>query len=202
MVRRGGSNRYLAPELDAGDPEEFCITSASDIFSLSMTLFAVWSRKHPFAEKKDDRKAALAICNGQRPRRPSVSIGLTPKMEQEFWDLLTDMWAHKPSRRPLSKDIQERLESILGPLSEPRDIVSLAPAPLQGFNTYALENPFSTFQGELALRLRSDEPRGKMPVMPPGQIRRIRTSSFFTRRPSVNRKSTTYSYTLLASCDY
>ena len=117
-MREGGRTRFLAPELLAGE-EDFRTTPASDIFSLSMTFLNVWTREVPFVELTSSRKVEAAIRKGLRPQRPVVQIDLPPQMEEEFWLLLVEMWAHEPASRPLSDDVQKQLEAIFTPLLDP-----------------------------------------------------------------------------------
>ena len=102
----------MAPELLAGEDEKFRTSSASDIFSLSMTFLNIWTRKSPFAELPNDRKVEAAIQRRQRPDRPTIQIGLPPTKEQEFSVLLVDMWAHEPLYRVSTEEVQNRLETI------------------------------------------------------------------------------------------
>lgn len=111
----------MAPELLAGE-ENFRTSPASDIFSLSMTFLSTWTREVPFAELPNNRKVEAAIRSGRRPGKPVADIDLSPAMEQEFWLLLTDMWAHDAANRPSSDDVQTRLEVIFAPLLEQRKL--------------------------------------------------------------------------------
>ena len=114
-IREGGRTRFMAPELLAGEDEKFRTSSASDIFSLSMTLLNIWTREAPFV-KLNERKAEAAIRKGLRPHKPTMHTDLSPEMEQDLWLLLVDMWAHEPQCRPSSEDIEKRLETVFGPL--------------------------------------------------------------------------------------
>jgi hypothetical protein len=133
----------MAPELLAGD-ELFRTSPASDIFSLSMTFWNVWTRELPFAELLNERKVEAAIRRGQRPNNPTRATNFTtemalpdmeqfdeqpdlernflnPEIEQDFWLLLVDMWAHEASNRPSSADVLQRLETIFHSLLEQHD---------------------------------------------------------------------------------
>lgn len=114
-MREGGRVRFLAPELLAGT-ERFRTSMATDIFSLSMTFFSVWALTHPFVELSNEHKVQKHIRKGQRPKRPTTQISLPTEMEDELWRLIVDMWAHDPSSRPLTDDMQRRLEDIFGSL--------------------------------------------------------------------------------------
>lgn len=143
-IREGGRTRFMAPELLAGD-ELFRTSPASDIFSLSMTFWNVWTRELPFAELLNERKVEAAIRGGQRPNCPTRATNITavlmappdmeqfdehsdldrnflsPEIEQDFWLLLVDMWAHEASNRPSSADVLQRLETIFLSLLEQHD---------------------------------------------------------------------------------
>ena len=120
-IREGGRIRFLAPELLDGE-ENFRTTPASDIFSLSMAFLNIWTREAPFTELASSRKVEAAVRKGQRPEKPVVHIDLPPEMEQEFWLLLTKMWAHDPASRPPSDDMQSQLEVIFAPLLKQREL--------------------------------------------------------------------------------
>jgi hypothetical protein len=109
----------LAPELLTGE-EKFRTSPASDIFSLSMAFLNTWTREVPFAELPNSRKVEAAIRKGRRPEKPAAHIDLPPEREQEFWLLLTEMWAHDAASRPSSADMQGRLEAIFAPLLKQR----------------------------------------------------------------------------------
>ena len=111
----------MAPELLRGE-EKFRTTPASDIFSLSMAFLNIWTREAPFAELASSWKVEAAIRKGRRPEKPAAHLDLPPEMEQEFWLLLTEMWAHDPARRPPSDDMQRRLEAIFAPLLKQREL--------------------------------------------------------------------------------
>lgn len=83
-----------------------------------MTFLNIWTREVPFVEFPL-RKATRLIEEGQRPDRPAAHLGMPLKVEQEFWLLLVDMWAHNPLNRPSSEATQQRLETILCPFSSP-----------------------------------------------------------------------------------
>jgi serine/threonine protein kinase len=116
-IREGGRTRFLAPELLAGT-EKFRTSTASDIYSLSMTFFSTWARTLPFCELFNEYKVQKHIRKGRRPKRPTTQIGLPAEMEQGFWQLIVDMWAHDPSSRPSTDDMQRRLEATFGFLLE------------------------------------------------------------------------------------
>jgi hypothetical protein len=76
-------------------PEEFRTSTASDIFSLAMTFFNVWELQVPFVKFSE--------------QRPATHINVPSQMEEEFWQFIESMWAHAPSDRPSSEDVQKQL---------------------------------------------------------------------------------------------
>lgn len=116
MLHEGGRTRFLAPELAYGTTDRFRTTQASDIFSLSMTFLNIWTRRHPFFEIKKELKVAAKLREGQRPKRPKGAVELIPDVEEQFWEILVEMWAHEPSTRPPSRAVSEDLDQIFGRL--------------------------------------------------------------------------------------
>lgn len=80
-----------------------------------MSFLNLWTRNSPFAEIRKDAKVALVLGEGRRPNIPSTPIGLGATVEKELGELLTEMWAHNPSLRPSSKDVQAQVEAIFEP---------------------------------------------------------------------------------------
>lgn len=113
MLHEGGRTRFLAPELLAGTTDRFRTTQFSDVFSLSMTFLNIWTRQHPFVEIRKEQKVAASLRRGQRPMRPTGAIELTPYVEERFWRLLVEMWAHEPQTRPSSERVRDALETFL-----------------------------------------------------------------------------------------
>ena len=106
-----------------------------------MAFLNIWTREAPFAELANSRKVEAAVRNGQRPEKPAVDIDLPPEMEQEFWLLLTKMWAHDPANRPPSDDMQSQLEVIFAPLLEQHKLHG------QNFQTPEKRRKWRTFMG-------------------------------------------------------
>lgn len=114
-IREGGRVRFLAPEL-LGGPERFRTSLPSDIFSLSMIFFSTWAHALPFANITNEHAVQKHILKQQRPTRPTTHLGLPTDKEEEFWQLIKNMWAHVPASRPSTGDMQRRLETIFGSL--------------------------------------------------------------------------------------
>lgn len=112
-IREGGRLRYLAPELSFG-PESFRTTEASDIYSLSMTLFCLLTLCTPFEDYRNDMAAADAARRGVRPRKVERSRFLTSAFGM-LWELLESMWAENGFIRPSVWTVVMRLREILPP---------------------------------------------------------------------------------------
>src|ERR1700733_10612660 len=88
-------------------------------------FFIIWARTSPFGRLSNEFTVQRLIREGHRPERPQTQIGMPAEIEEEFWGLVVDMWAHDPSRRPLTDDVQRRLEGIFGLLLEQRSEAKL-----------------------------------------------------------------------------
>ena len=113
-VRGGGRLRYLAPELSFGH-EYLRTTTASDVYSLGMTLFNLTTLCQPFEEYRNEMAAADAARKGRRPQRPDTTRFFTGHFDT-LWRLLVLLWASDESDRPAAATATQRLERILQPL--------------------------------------------------------------------------------------
>jgi serine/threonine protein kinase len=114
-IREGGKFRFLAPELLEG-AAKFRTSAASDVFSLSMVYFNLWTHQPPFA-LSNELAAATAIRRGERPLRPADDLGLPFERMESFWLLIQQMWATAVDQRPAAKKVHLRLEAIFASLS-------------------------------------------------------------------------------------
>ncbi|KAF8296969.1 kinase-like protein [Clavulina sp. PMI_390] len=112
MQREGGRIRFLAPELSSSLEEKFRTTPESDVFSLAMTLLNIWTGDMPFAEIRSEWQVAAKVAKGERPSQPTVTL-LTREADIVFWELMQQMWAKKPNKRPTSNSVVSRLERVL-----------------------------------------------------------------------------------------
>ncbi|KAF8306344.1 kinase-like protein [Clavulina sp. PMI_390] len=111
----GGLSRFMAPELADSPAERFRTTQESDIYSLSMLSFNIWTGEKPFAEIKLEWRVAVQVIQGQRPTRPvdpAPRIPLPQVAEALFWELLLNMWAHDPAERLGTVVVLERLKAM------------------------------------------------------------------------------------------
>lgn len=106
-IREGGRGRFLAPELSSG-PTVFRTSQASDVYGLSMTFLALFTRKLPFDEYPREMEAMRAAERGIRPKRPQ-SLPFPGALANDIWSLLEEMWAHEALDRPTSAQVEERI---------------------------------------------------------------------------------------------
>ncbi|KAF8296971.1 kinase-like protein, partial [Clavulina sp. PMI_390] len=111
MRQEGGRVRFLAPELSLSLDAQFRTTSASDVFSLAMTLLNIWGGEIPFADIRSEWQVVSQVAKGVRPSRPAGTL-LTPHDDSKLWKLIEEMWAKNPDKRPSSGNVFLRLERV------------------------------------------------------------------------------------------
>ncbi|CAM9632754.1 unnamed protein product, partial [Chrysoparadoxa australica] len=93
-------------------PEEYAggdLTEKLDIYSLSLVFYTLVAREEPFsdldedADSSDDGYYKTVVLHGGRPH-------LDPEWDQDYVDLMTDMWGDWPEGRPSATEIVDRLE--------------------------------------------------------------------------------------------
>ncbi|KAJ7113462.1 hypothetical protein C8R44DRAFT_710619 [Mycena epipterygia] len=104
---RGGTGRYLAPELVQGDKAHF----GSDVYAFGCVCYEILTGKVPFHELPNDMAVMFKVVEGRRPSQPSSCSGTTAL--DSLWELLQDCWNEKPDKRPTAVQIVERLKSPL-----------------------------------------------------------------------------------------
>jgi serine/threonine protein kinase len=84
---------------------------ASDVYSLGITMWEVYSRgKLPFAEKVDNTAVVAAVVSGERPERPDD----TP---DDIWDWMQRCWTADPASRPRAGEVSRALDTATIDLS-------------------------------------------------------------------------------------
>ncbi|KAJ7113567.1 kinase-like domain-containing protein [Mycena epipterygia] len=104
---RGGTGRYLAPELFRGDKAHF----GSDVYAFACVCHEILTGKVPFHEFLNDMTVMFHVLDGKRPSQPNSCSG-TAALDG-LWELLQDCWKEKPDQRPTAVQIVERLKSPL-----------------------------------------------------------------------------------------
>ncbi|KAF8312272.1 kinase-like protein [Clavulina sp. PMI_390] len=114
LLREGGKARFIAPELVDGSMEFFRPNLATDIFSLAMTFFNVWSGQQPLHKVQQIHKVVTTYIAGGRPQAPTSLVNLAVEQREELWNLLSEMWAHVPTDRTSSNNVVVCLMAIFG----------------------------------------------------------------------------------------
>ncbi|KAJ7113514.1 kinase-like domain-containing protein [Mycena epipterygia] len=102
---RGGTGRYLAPELIQGDKAHF----GSDVYAFGCVCYEILTGKVPFYELPNDMAVMFKVVEGRRPSRPTS--GSDTVALDSLWELLEDCWKETPDKRPTAAQIVERLKS-------------------------------------------------------------------------------------------
>ncbi|KAI0929535.1 hypothetical protein AcW1_010024 [Taiwanofungus camphoratus] len=101
----------MAPELF--DPGRFGIKGppqprkASDMYSLSMLMWEIFTGRYPLHEYFTDSLIRDAVLSEKRPQRPphTTAFGLSDVV----WGIMAACWTHDPFQRPKVNDISSRL---------------------------------------------------------------------------------------------
>lgn len=110
-IKMGGFLRYLAPELNFDD-EDLRANEASDVYSLSMVIYAMGTGNTPFSNHRKELRAALAAQLRERPFRPNTLGDLNETISGLLWAVMENMWRHEPVKRPSIGEIQTLLHRI------------------------------------------------------------------------------------------
>ncbi|EMD31965.1 hypothetical protein CERSUDRAFT_59202, partial [Gelatoporia subvermispora B] len=108
MTSTTGTTRWAAPEIL--DPElvgrkESKFTSECDIYSLSMTMWEVFTGLPPFHHCNNDGTVIHKVMSQKRPTFPPRSVALSVGLTDTIWALMENCWDHNPSRRPVINDV-------------------------------------------------------------------------------------------------
>ncbi|KAJ7456411.1 kinase-like domain-containing protein [Mycena galericulata] len=102
---RGGSTRWLAPELmhpSAFECDRFVRTPASDVYAFACVCLELHTGRPPFSDVPEEATVLLkVVMQGERPARPDTS------MSNDLWALVTAAWAQRTRDRP-------DIEAIIG----------------------------------------------------------------------------------------
>ena len=110
---------------------------AAQVYALGMTLFAMWTGRHPFSPTNHTRNGGgdgdgdggaakvpaprkweppfrlmMRVSDGERPNVP-------PGMPPVLRALVTACWAHEPSERPAMTAVVTRLEALRAEMLPP-----------------------------------------------------------------------------------
>ncbi|KAJ7113481.1 kinase-like domain-containing protein, partial [Mycena epipterygia] len=96
---RGGTGRYLAPELCRGEKAHL----GSDVYAFACVCYEIFTGKVPFHEFPNDMVVMLQVIDGKRPLQPSSCSG-TAALDS-LWELLQDCWKEAPDKRPTAVQI-------------------------------------------------------------------------------------------------
>ncbi|ACE06732.1 hypothetical protein Aasi_1443 [Candidatus Amoebophilus asiaticus 5a2] len=99
--QKGGSLRWMAPELLTAEEEETSNTKASDVYSYGMVLWELGARQIPYANKRDPQVLALKLQNKHEP--------ITPDTPPSISALIQWCWKER-TKRPAITEAVETLE--------------------------------------------------------------------------------------------
>ncbi|KAJ6466800.1 kinase-like domain-containing protein [Mycena sanguinolenta] len=107
---RGGTSRYLAPELfRMENPAQ--IHTGSDVYALACVCYEILTGKVPFHELPNDMAVMMRVAGGYRPPRLASCSG-TMALDG-LWELIQKCWAGQVEMRPTTPEI---VKSLSGPL--------------------------------------------------------------------------------------
>jgi len=105
MTACTGNLYFSAPETFKGDPH----SPASDVYSLAILLYEVFTSKVPF-EGEGAQRVAFQVS--QEGRRPSVDDLEQSDCPPSLVSVITQLWAQEPSERPSLPMLQQVLDDV------------------------------------------------------------------------------------------
>jgi serine/threonine protein kinase len=103
---RSGTPLWMAPEVLRGETSN---TSSSDIYSLGILMYEVFSRKDPY-EGENHTEALRQIGDKKINKRPPVP----PSCPPEAAELMTKCLQGEPADRPTARDVDKALKLLDG----------------------------------------------------------------------------------------
>src|SRR5205823_10196693 len=97
-----GITPYIAPEILSGNKN----TKESDVYSIGMLMWEIFSGCPPFDDRAHDYHLILDICKGLRP--PILS-----NMPKEYIEMMQRCWDVDPSKRPTIVELYVFAEGYL-----------------------------------------------------------------------------------------
>lgn len=106
--RRGGNNRWMAPEqlapgLFNTGSESTRPTPASDIYSFGCLIIELFTNQAPFEGQIGPWQVSQKVVEGERPKRPQFHGGQL--MSDALWAIVSRCWEHEPSSRPRAGEL-------------------------------------------------------------------------------------------------
>ena len=104
---RGGTARWMSPELFDSEAQDRCPSKCSDCYALGMVVYEVLSLCMPFYQYQN-RDIPSKVVQGDRPARPEGADGVW--FTDKVWEVLERCWVPEPQNRPSTKDVLRCLE--------------------------------------------------------------------------------------------
>ena len=111
MTRGVGTPLWMAPEVMQGQGRRVRYTTAADVYGLGLVFWEIVTRRTPFDEIADFSVQGTAGRN-IRPTLP-------PEVDEDYAQLIQDMWNTVPEERPSAQEVVERIEGMLRQRSIP-----------------------------------------------------------------------------------
>ncbi|EMD31961.1 hypothetical protein CERSUDRAFT_127117 [Gelatoporia subvermispora B] len=92
------AQEVLNPAYIGNDKAKF--TLRSDVHSLAMTMWEVFTGHVPFYEYLNIAAVIACITSNIRPRRPPEYLALCVGLNDTMWAIMEDAWGHDPTYRP------------------------------------------------------------------------------------------------------
>ncbi|RIA95402.1 kinase-like domain-containing protein [Glomus cerebriforme] len=104
---------YVAPEVLRGRP----YTRATDVYSIGMIMFELWSGRRPFDGREYDTSLVLDICSvtfqdiiNTKFLKRFLQIGIRPEITSDIPDyyslIMQACWNEDPNMRPTSRELE------------------------------------------------------------------------------------------------